>query len=72
MSGEQGEVQPTSQPGESESDLPSWRRIGEFIRNILRIERSVEALKKENQEFEQRVAVLSGRSMSKPGSSVCF
>ena len=47
------------QASETESDpLLSWRRIGEFVRNILRIERSVEALKKENQEFEQRVSAL--------------
>jgi predicted RNase H-like nuclease (RuvC/YqgF family) len=45
-------------PKDWERDLPSWRRIGEFIRNILRLERSVEALKKENRELEQRVGTL--------------
>ncbi len=45
-------------PKEWEKELPSWRRIGEFVRNILRLERSVEALKAENKELDQRVGVL--------------
>jgi chaperonin cofactor prefoldin len=39
-------------------EIPSWRRIGEFVRNVLRLERSVEALKKENGELNQRVGAL--------------
>lgn len=43
---------------ELESEIPSWRRIGEFVRNVLRLERSVEALKQENAELNQRVGAL--------------
>jgi len=52
-----------------EQDLPSWRRIGEFIRNILRLERSVEALKKENSELDQRVAALQRQVDEQAGQS---
>ncbi len=41
-----------------EEEILSWRRFGEFIRNILRLERSVEALKKENAELDRRFAAL--------------
>ena len=47
-----------SPPTEWEQNLPSWRRVGEFIRNILRLERSVESLRVENKELDQRVAAL--------------
>jgi predicted RNase H-like nuclease (RuvC/YqgF family) len=43
---------------EQKQDFLSWRRIGEFVRNILRLERSVEALKKENKELDGRVITL--------------
>jgi len=49
---------PVVPPPELDQDLPSWRRIGEFVRNILRLERSVESLRKENSELDQRVGAL--------------
>ncbi|HEX9905232.1 MAG TPA: hypothetical protein VGA77_09735 [Propylenella sp.] len=49
---------PAKQPKGRELDLPSWRRIGEFVRNILRLERSMEALSVENRELDQRVGAL--------------
>ena len=45
-------------PKNLEGELPSLRRIGEFVRNILRLERSVETLKKENTELDERVSTL--------------
>jgi hypothetical protein len=45
-------------PKGSENALPSWRRVGEFVRNVLRLERSVEALKKENAELDRHVSTL--------------
>ncbi len=57
MSSEQGSTKPPAME-ELEKELPSWRRIGEFIRNILRLERSVEALRTENKELDQRVSAL--------------
>lgn len=50
--------QKSNLPKELESELPSWRRIGEFVRNVLRLERSVEALKNENSELNRRVGTL--------------
>ena len=48
-------------PAQSEGhgqEILSWRRFAEFIRNVLRLERSVEALKKENAELDQRIGAL--------------
>ena len=46
-----------SQPrGGQESDewkFPSWRRIGDFVANILQFERSVDALKDENKRLRE-------------------
>jgi hypothetical protein len=52
---------PPDPPTKAESvvrDVVSWRRLGEFVRNILRLERSVEALKAENTELDQRIGTL--------------
>lgn len=43
---------------QEKEDALSWRRLGEFIRNILRLERSVETLKQQNIELDRRVATL--------------
>jgi predicted RNase H-like nuclease (RuvC/YqgF family) len=53
-----GRLDPPAPLEKSEQDLLSWRRFGEFIRNVLRLERSVEALKKENGELDQRIKAL--------------
>jgi len=49
---------PFGRPAEWNDEILSWRRFGEFVRNILRLERSVEALKKENAELDARFAAL--------------
>ena len=59
---------PAKQPKGRELDLPSWRRIGEFVRNILRLERSVEALSVENRELDHVSARSRGKWMSRPGN----
>lgn len=48
--------QEVSQPSERESDewkFLSWRRIGDFVVNILQLERSVDALKEENKRLRE-------------------
>ncbi len=42
-------------------------RIIEFVQNILRLERTVEALKKENKELTQRVKVLQEQVLAHEG-----
>jgi hypothetical protein len=34
-------------------ELPSWKRIGEFLANVLRLERSIETLKTQNTLLQQ-------------------
>src|ERR1700704_2485461 len=58
MAGQDESSGPPAPPKARDKDLLTWRRVGELIRNILRLERSVEALKKENKELDQRVGTL--------------
>ncbi len=58
MAGEEESTRPRPPEKTRDKDIISWRRVGEFIRNILRLERSVEALKKENTELDKRVRTL--------------
>jgi hypothetical protein len=46
-------------------ELPSWRRIGEFLANVLRLERSIETLKTQNTLLQQVFCGFSGRSTIK-------
>jgi hypothetical protein len=39
-------------------DTSAWRRVGEFLRNILEIERSIRGLRSENAELRARVDEL--------------
>ncbi|MFZ0495249.1 MAG: hypothetical protein WBE80_06920 [Methylocella sp.] len=45
-----GDPPPEQGPGlsKTESQLPSWKKIGEFVANVMRLERSVETLKEDN------------------------
>jgi predicted RNase H-like nuclease (RuvC/YqgF family) len=45
-------------PAEVGPGLPSWRRLGEFIRNVLSLEHTVEVLKKDNRELHARLNAL--------------
>ena len=56
MTAEPGGEKPQKSP--EGSALPTWRRIGEFIRNVLTLERTIEALKKDNQRLDERVDIL--------------
>jgi predicted RNase H-like nuclease (RuvC/YqgF family) len=47
-----------SPPPARQKLLPGWGQIGDFILNLLRLEGAVDALKKENQELDQRVLTL--------------
>jgi hypothetical protein len=50
--------QDASQPSGKESDewkFPSWRRIGDFVANVLQLERSVDALKEENKRLREEL-----------------
>ena len=45
-----GDPPPEQGPGlsKTKSQLPSWKKIGEFVANVMRLERSVETLKEDN------------------------
>jgi hypothetical protein len=49
--------QPPQQPSGSDDSF-SWRRIAEFIRNILEVERSIRSLRSENAELRAKVDEL--------------
>jgi len=51
----------TSQPSEPKSDewkFPSWRRIGDFVANMLQLERSVDSLKEENKRLREELKAI--------------
>ena len=48
----------TSQPKGPRFPLPSWNKLGEFLVNIMQLERSVEALKEQNKPLNSQVLSL--------------
>lgn len=38
--------------------LPSWNKLGEFLVNIMQLERSVEVLKEQNKQLNTQVLAL--------------
>jgi hypothetical protein len=53
--------QEASRPSAQESDewkFPSWRRIGDFVANILQLERSVDTLKEENKQLREELKAI--------------
>lgn len=42
-------------PEKGGPDLPSWRRVGDFLRSIMGLESSVASLKKQVSDLERRV-----------------
>jgi predicted RNase H-like nuclease (RuvC/YqgF family) len=48
----------SDRPKAEEWKLPSWKKIGEFVANVMRLERSVETLKEENRKLEEQVSRL--------------
>lgn len=54
MSEEQG----PKPPSEIGSEAPSWRRVGQFVRNLLTLESSVERLRADNRDLKQRLDAL--------------
>ncbi len=54
------ETKPGQTP-ESEGDewkFPSWRRVGEFVANILQLERCVASLREENKRLREELRAL--------------
>lgn len=41
-----------------EISLPSWKKIGEFLLNVLQLERSVTRLQRENKALDERLLAL--------------
>ena len=48
--------QGTSQPKGPRFPLPSWNKLGEFLVNIMQLERSVEVLKEHKPRFEDKLS----------------
>ena len=46
---------PEQGPGQSKTEwqLPSWKKIGEFVANVMRIERYMETLKEDNRKLQE-------------------
>ncbi|MGO8847928.1 MAG: hypothetical protein ACLQFI_21915 [Methylocella sp.] len=55
-----GDPPPEQSPGHSKPEwrLPSWNKIGEFVVNVMRLERSVETLREDNQKLQEQVSRL--------------
>ena len=50
--------QGTSQPKGPRFPLPTWNKLGEFLVNIMQLERSVEVLKEQNKQLNTQVLAL--------------
>lgn len=47
-----------SSPERDEWKFPSWKRVGEFVANVLQLERSVASLKDENRQLREELTKL--------------
>lgn len=58
-----GDPPPEKVPGQSKTEwqLPSWKKIGEFVANVMRLERSVETLKEDNRKLHEQVSRLQSQ-----------
>jgi FtsZ-binding cell division protein ZapB len=53
------EQDPSGEPSHSENwRVPSWKRIGDFVANVLQLERSIESLKEDNRRLRSEVNSL--------------
>jgi predicted RNase H-like nuclease (RuvC/YqgF family) len=66
MASEEPGGKPPSKPPRG-SYLPTWGRLAEFVLNMLKLESSVEALKKDNQELDQRIRELQKQVYEQSG-----
>lgn len=66
MASEEPGSKPSSNPARTPY-LPTWGRLGEFVLNLLKLENSVETLKKENQELDHRVQELQKQVYEQSG-----
>jgi hypothetical protein len=50
-----GDPPPEQSPGQSKPEwqLHSWKKIGELVTNVMRLERSVETLKEQNKRLQE-------------------
>ncbi|MGH7935393.1 MAG: hypothetical protein ACREF8_00090, partial [Chthoniobacterales bacterium] len=64
-----GDPPPEQAPGQSKTEwqLPSWKKIGEFVANVMRLERSVETLKEENRKLQDQVSRLQREADDQAG-----
>ena len=64
-----GDPPPEQFPGQSKTEwqLPSWKKIGEFVANVMRLERSVETLKEENRKLQDQVSRLQREADDQAG-----
>jgi predicted RNase H-like nuclease (RuvC/YqgF family) len=57
----------TSPPKGLRFPLPSWNKLGEFLINIMQLERSVETLKEQNKELNKQVLALQRQVYEQSG-----
>jgi cell shape-determining protein MreC len=50
-------------------EIPLWRRIGDFVANVLQLERSVDSLKEENERLREELKAIQ-RLVNEQGRSV--
>jgi chaperonin cofactor prefoldin len=56
-------------PGQSKPEwqLPFWKKIGEFVANVMRLERSKETLKEDNRKLQEQVSRLQRQADDQAG-----
>jgi hypothetical protein len=59
--------EPAPEMSKAELQLPSWKKIGEFVANVMRLERSVETLKEENRKLHEQVSRLQRQADDQAG-----
>jgi hypothetical protein len=64
-----GDPPPEQSPGQSKPEwqLPSWKKIGEFVANVMRLERSMETLKEDNRKLQEQVSRLQRQADDQAG-----
>jgi predicted RNase H-like nuclease (RuvC/YqgF family) len=59
--------EPAPEKPKLEWQLPSWKKIGEFVANVMRLERAVETLKEENRKLQEQVSRLQRHADDQAG-----
>ncbi len=59
--------EPSQKKPKTEWQFPSWKKIGEFVANVMQLERSVETLKEDNRKLQEQVSRLQRQADDQAG-----